>query len=213
MGDAARDISPDGAHFTYLVNEDGQTRVFLADATTGNAQPLQMPEGVANFPGNATAFSPDGGNLLLVYQNSHVPNDLWSYSIASSRGRQLTHSESSTVDVSALPHAQIVHYKSSDGTMISAFLWMPFNLQRNGSNPAIVLPHGGPSRQTSDKFDRDNAWLASRGYVCIAPNVRGSTGYGQKFQEMNIKDLGGGDLQDEVYAVKFLQATGFVDCA
>jgi len=46
--------------------------------------------------------------------------------------------------------------------------------------------------------------------VCIAPNVRGSTGYGMDFQKANVKDLGGGDLDDEVYAAKFLVATGFV---
>lgn len=55
------------------------------------------------------------------------------------------------------------------------------------------------------------AALASRGYVVIAPNVRGSTGYGIDFQRANYQDLGGGDLQDEVYAATFLQATGYVD--
>ncbi len=55
------------------------------------------------------------------------------------------------------------------------------------------------------------AALVSRGYICIAPNVRGSTGYGMDFQRANYQDLGGGDLQDEVYATKFLQATGYVD--
>src|SRR5205085_4267079 len=55
------------------------------------------------------------------------------------------------------------------------------------------------------------AALASRGYVCIAPNVRGSTGYGMAFQKANFQDLGGGDLQDEVYGVKFLEATVYVD--
>jgi dipeptidyl aminopeptidase/acylaminoacyl peptidase len=95
--------------------------------------------------------------------------------------------------------------------VISAFVWLPFNLKRDNSNAAIVLPHGGPTGQTPDSFNRTAAVLATRGFICIAPNVRGSTGYGEKFQEMNIKDLGGGDLQDEVYAVKFLQSSGYVD--
>ena len=53
--------------------------------------------------------------------------------------------------------------------------------------------------------------FVSRGYICIAPNVRGSTGYGMEFQKANYQDLGGGDLQDEVYAAKFLEATGYVN--
>ena len=112
--------------------------MFVADTVTGKAEPAQMPEGVTNFPGNTTSFSPDNKSLLLTYQNSRTPNDLWSYSIASSQATQLTHSASSAVDLAALPLTQIVHYKSFDGTVISAFLWMPFNLQRNGSSPAIA---------------------------------------------------------------------------
>jgi dipeptidyl aminopeptidase/acylaminoacyl peptidase len=104
-----------------------------------------------------------------------------------------------------------VHYRSFDGKIISAFVWLPFNLRQDGSNPGIVLPHGGPTGQTVDSFDRTVAALASRGYVCIAPNVRGSTGYGMEFQQTNHMDLGGGDLQDEVYAARFLTETGFVD--
>ena len=56
--------------------------------------------------------------------------------------------------------------------MIGAFLWMPFNLKRDGSNPGIVLPHGGPTGQSLHSFNRAAAALASRGYACIAPNVR-----------------------------------------
>ncbi len=88
---------------------------------------------------------------------------------------------------------------------------MPFNLKQDRSNPAVVLPHGGPTGQTVDYFNRTAAVLASRGYVCLAPNPRGSTGYGMQFQMANVKDLGGGDLQDEVFGVHFLEQTGFVD--
>jgi dipeptidyl aminopeptidase/acylaminoacyl peptidase len=110
-----------------------------------------------------------------------------------------------------MPPSQLVSYKTFDGQVISAYLWMPFNLKRDGGNPAIVMPHGGPTGQTVDRFNATAAALASRGYICIAPNVRGSTGYGMAFQKANYKDLGGGDLQDEIYATKFLLATGYVD--
>ncbi len=91
------------------------------------------------------------------------------------------------------------------------FLWLPFNLQRDGQLSRHRPADGGPTGQTMDSFDKTAAALASRGYVCIAPNVRGSTGYGMEFQKANYQDLGGGDLQDEVFAAKFLVDTGFVD--
>jgi dipeptidyl aminopeptidase/acylaminoacyl peptidase len=94
---------------------------------------------------------------------------------------------------------------------VSAILWVPFNLKRDGTNPAVVIAHGGPTWQTEDGWNPTAVALASRGYICIAPNVRGSTGYGIPFQKANYQDLGGGDLQDEVYAVDFLKRTGYVD--
>ena len=74
-----------------------------------------------------------------------------------------------------------------------------------------MTPHGGPTGQTMDAFYGSAELLVSRGFVVIAPNVRGSTGYGTEFQEANIKDLGCADLKDEIAGVDFLEATGFVD--
>ena len=170
-----------------------------------------MLEGITAFAGNPTTFSPDDKRVLIAHQGSKRPSDLWAYDIAASKPMQLTHSAAKSLDPNQLPQSQLVHYKSFDGTMISAFLWVPFNLKRDGSNAAIVIPHGGPTGQTVDSFSRAAAALATRGYICIAPNVRGSTGYGMKFEKMNHQDLGGGDLQDEVYAAKFLEGTGYVD--
>jgi dipeptidyl aminopeptidase/acylaminoacyl peptidase len=95
--------------------------------------------------------------------------------------------------------------------LVSAVLTMPFNLTRDGGSPAVVIPHGGPTGQTVDSFSRTATALASRGYVVIQPNPRGSTGYGQAFQKANYQDLGGGDLKDELAARDFLVATGYVD--
>ena len=133
------------------------------------------------------------------------------YDLGSKKARQLTFSAIAGLDPASIPQSELVHYRTFDGKVISAFVWVPFNLKRDGTNPGIVLPHGGPTGQMVDYFNREAAALASRGYVCIAPNVRGSTGYGMDFQRANHQDLGGGDLQDEVYAAHFLVATGYVD--
>jgi dipeptidyl aminopeptidase/acylaminoacyl peptidase len=204
-------FSPDGQTFTYSVNEDGRTHVYLAKRSGGDAEELPLPPGIDVAAGTPTAFSFDGKSLLVAHQSSTEPADYWVYDLALRRIRQLTFSAVADLNPSRLPSSQLVHYKTFDGKTISAFLWMPFNLKRDGSNPGVVLPHGGPTGQVTDTFNRTAMALASRGYVCIAPNVRGSTGYGMEFQKANYKDLGGGDLQDEVYAAKFLAATGFVD--
>jgi len=207
------DFSPDGKNFTYVVNEDGRTDIFIVDRKSGHKEKVVFPEGINVSDGNPRAYSAKGDRLLASHQSSTEPADLWVYDIASKKPRQLTYSAVASLNPSRLPASQLVHYKTFDGKTISAFLWMPFNLKRDGTNPGIVLPHGGPTGQTVDSFSKTAAALASRGYVCIAPNVRGSTGYGMEFQRANYKDLGGGDLQDEVYAARLLAATGYVDPA
>jgi len=207
------DFSPDGKSFTYVVNADGRTDIFMVERKSGRKEKLTFPEGITVPDGDPRAFSPKGDRLLVSHQSSTEPADLWIFDIASRKTKQLTYSAVASLNPSRLPASQLVHYKTFDGKTISAFLWMPFNLKRDGTNPGIVLPHGGPTGQTVDSFTKSAAALASRGYVCIAPNVRGSTGYGMEFQRANYKDLGGGDLQDEVYAARFLAETGYVDPA
>lgn len=207
----AGDFAPDGKSFTYVVNADGRTDTYVVDRQSLKAAELPFPEGITFPAGNPTAFSPTGDRMLISHQSSTEPADLWVYDLRTHTSRQLTFSAVASLNPSRLPSSQLVHYKTFDGKTISAFLWVPFNLKRDGSNPGIVLPHGGPTGQTVDNFNKTAAALASRGYLCIAPNVRGSTGYGMEFQKANYQDLGGGDLQDEVYAARFLAATGYVD--
>jgi dipeptidyl aminopeptidase/acylaminoacyl peptidase len=208
---AAGDFAPQGGRFTYRVNEDGRTKAYIAERGSSRAEPLNFPEGLTSPGGNPTGFSPSGDRLLISHQSSNRPADLWVYDFAQRRATQLTFSGLAGLHAADLPASRLVHYRSFDGQTVSAFLWVPFNLKRDAANPGVVLPHGGPTGQTLDTFNRTAEALASRGYVAIAPNVRGSTGYGMAFQKANYQDLGGGDLQDEVYAAKFLVATGYVD--
>jgi dipeptidyl aminopeptidase/acylaminoacyl peptidase len=108
------------------------------------------------------------------------------------------------------PH--LVHYPSQDGKWtISAFVYMPYNLPHNTEHPAIVYVHGGPTSQTMNTFNRFVQYMANQGYIVIAPNYRGSRGYGKEFQQANLFDMGGGDLQDVLAAADWIKQTGYVD--
>lgn len=208
---SAGDFSPSGTSFTYTINGDGLIDSYLVETKTMRAKKLPLETGLNVFSAYPTSFSPSGDRLLLSHESSVQPANYLVYDIASDKANQLTHSAIASLTAAAMPESQIVHYRTFDGKTISALMWMPFNLKRDGSNPALVLPHGGPTGQVVDYWSPRIAALVSRGYICIAPNVRGSTGYGIDFQRANYQDLGGGDLQDEVYAAKFLQASGYVD--
>lgn len=207
----AGDFSPSGRSLTYTLNADGRSDVYQVDISTLRAEKLPLKAGINTLAATQGSYAPSGNRLLLSHESSGEPVNFWVHNTVSGRDMQLTHSAIASLGSAIMPEAQIVHYQSFDGLIISALLWMPFNLPRDGTHPALVLPHGGPTWQMKDYWSPDIAALVSRGYICIAPNVRGSTGYGMAFQRANYQDLGGGDLQDTVYAANFLKATGYVD--
>ena len=202
-------FSPDGNHFTYDINADGRSDLYLA-TRQGKSAKLSLPPGV-NSTLSPQQFSPDGHHLLVEHEAMNTPNDLWVYDIDTQRAQQLTHMAVASLTPRAIPGSELVHYKTFDGKIITAVLRVPFNLKRDGSNPAIIFPHGGPTGQTRDTWSRWSNALVTRGYIVLMPNPRGSSGYGMEFQRANYQDLGGGDLKDQMYGLDWLMNTGFVD--
>ena len=208
---SAGTFSPDGRTLTVIRNEDGRSIASLVDVATLVERPLPLPSGTNAFAGGNSPFSPDGSRLLVVHSGSDTPSDLQVVDLATGHSNAVTAMRVASLKPENLPKSQIVTYKSFDGTLISAIVTMPFNLERDGTNPAILLPHGGPTGQSVDQFNRTATALASRGYIVMQPNVRGSTGYGQTFQNANYQDLGGGDLRDVIAGKQLLVDSGFVD--
>lgn len=205
-------ISPDGKTALVINNVDGSTEIMAYDIESGKARALNLPKGTtASSWFDLPQFSPDGKYILFPHSSASVPFDYWTHELATGVNRRITRLGLASVNEANLPKSQTVSYKSADGTVISAILWMPYNLERDGSAPIVVIAHGGPTGQTVDTFDATAVALASRGYIVIAPNVRGSTGYGRAFMESNRYDLGGRDLEDEAWAAKFVAASGYGD--
>jgi dipeptidyl aminopeptidase/acylaminoacyl peptidase len=202
-------FTPDGGSAVVLLNADGRISTRFVDLKTMLKSERGVPAGL-NLPAAApTPFLPDG-SVLLSHEDSSHPQEL--YRLAPDNTlTQITHNANEALRHIELPKSLLVSYRSFDGRLVSAFVWVPFNLKRDGTAAAVVIPHGGPTGQTTDAFNGRAELLASRGFVVIAPNVRGSTGYGMEFQNANIKDLGGADLKDEIAGVDFLKATGFID--
>jgi dipeptidyl aminopeptidase/acylaminoacyl peptidase len=205
-------FSPDGKHLTYTANVDGNTDIYLYDIATGKSRALPLPKGL-NLPGDHTSpFSRDNSRLLYYHNGPTSPGDLWVYTLADGKSHQLTHSLVGGLRSEDMVEPALVHYPSKDGKWnISAFVYMPYNLPRNGQHPAIVYIHGGPTAQTMNAFNRFIQFVANQGYIVIAPNYRGSTGYGKEFQQANLFDMGGGDLQDVLAAADWIKQSGYVD--
>jgi len=209
---SGRSFSPDGNSAVLVADVDGDTDIYRYDLLTGRHTSLPLPKGV-NYPGGAeSAFTHNGTKLLYYHNGPNAPNDAWVYHVAMGKSTQVTHSLMAGIPASHFAEPFLVHYRSRDGKWtISALLYVPRNMQRNGQNAAIVYIHGGPASQSVNSFNRFIQHIVNQGYMVIAPNYRGSTGYGKEFQHANLFDMGGGDLQDVLAATDFLMASGYPD--
>lgn len=208
----AHEFSPDGKRVIFTANVDGNENLYLHDLASGKSTALPIPNGVNGPEGGHSAFTNDGSRLLYNHNGPTAPGDLWVYTLANGKSRQLTHSLVAGIRSEDMVEPFLVHYPSRDGKFtISAFLYVPFNMARNGQNAAIVYIHGGPASQSMNSFNRFIQFAANQGYMVLAPNYRGSTGYGKEFQQANLFDMGGGDLQDVLAGVDWIKQTGHLD--
>lgn len=205
-------FSPDGKRATWTANIDGNQEIFVYDVATGRGHALPIAKGVNSLSDADTPFSRDGARLLYRQDGPTSPGDLWMYDFATQRSHQVTNSLVAGIRSDDMVAPYLIHYPSKDGKwQISAFVYAPYNAARNGKNAAVVYIHGGPESQTRNSFSRIIQYLVNQGFFVIAPNYRGSTGYGKEFEDANRHDLGGGDLEDIKAAAEWMVKTGYVD--
>jgi dipeptidyl aminopeptidase/acylaminoacyl peptidase len=208
----ANSFSPDGQSVVWSANVDGREALYSRAVSGGEIQRLPVPEGVNDFAGSTTPWSRDGGRLLYYHSGAKDPNDLYVFDLKTKQSVQLTNSFVAGLNGESMVMPALVHYPSRDGKFtISAWAYVPNNIIRNQSYPAIVYIHGGPASQSMDSFNRFIQYMNNQGYLVIAPNYRGGTGYGRDFQEGNRHDAGGEELNDVLGAADFLKRSGFVD--
>jgi dipeptidyl aminopeptidase/acylaminoacyl peptidase len=110
----------------------------------------------------------------------------------------------------ALASMRSVHYKSSDGLDIPAYLTLPKGL--GGKNlPTLIVPHGGPWARDYWGYNSIAQFFANRGYAVLMPNFRGSTGYGKNFLNAGNGEWGRKMQDDITWGVKYLTAEGIAD--
>jgi len=173
-------ISPDGRTLAASVNEDGWSRIYLAGTNGGSAQRLDLPKGIAG----ALEFPEQRSDILfLAQQTARSPTDVWSIDLKTKKPVRWTKSEVGGLDTDAFVEAELVRYPGKGGVSVPAFLLKP---RSGGRVPVVILWHGGPEGQSRPTFDPALQFLVNEmGFAALAPNVRGSTGYGKKYVAMD----------------------------
>lgn len=190
-------------HSACVIDVDGNTRIALLDNSTGSLDFFGPTGGLSSSP----EFSSDGSMVLFLHEGPRNPSDLFVYRVGRGELAQLTKSLPDCVDSFELVEPVEIRYRSFDGLMIPALLYRPVVDLRG----AVLRIHGGPHTRSFNKWDPTIQLLLSHGYLVLAPNFRGSIGYGSEFCSMSRNDWGGGDLQDVIAAADFLEESGMVD--
>ncbi|MCI4348584.1 MAG: prolyl oligopeptidase family serine peptidase, partial [Thermoplasmata archaeon] len=154
-------------------------------------------------------FAADGGSVLAWYQ-SPVQRGEFVRLRANRSPEVLLAAEYGSVNRDRLVDPRTVWFKTFDGRRIEALLYVPHR-PHPLRLPALIEVHGGPTAQFFRSFDPRTQNLVSGGFVVLQPNIRGSTGYGTQFQDLNRNDWGGGDLQDIIAGTRYLASLPFVD--
>lgn len=199
-------LNEDRSVLAVAVNEEGYGKLHLRGAADFSALPApKMGEGVV---GNIRF---QGRYLLYTLDNAQTPGLVyrWDMKDQNAAPAALTEADTQGIDVSRFPLPRLVSYPSFDGEKIPAFLYLPADYPEGRRIPFLVQYHGGPESQFRPAFNRGFQYFLSRGFGVLAPNVRGSSGYGKAFLEAdNYKDRHK-SVKDGIWAAKFLIDQGY----
>jgi len=187
-------VAPDG-RVAFTVNADGYSRLHLLDPRTGKVAAVEMAKGIAGgvrFPAGRS------DRLAVALQLPTSPQDVFTIDLPGSstgsgrvkgatekagRLERWTRSEVGGLDPSTFVEPELVRYPSTGGVEVPAFL---YRKPGEGKRPVVVLWHGGPESQYRPTFSAFVQFLATDlGLAVLAPNVRGSDGYGKRYLAMD----------------------------
>ena len=200
---------PDGRGVLYLQDKDAARTVHRVFSTSHAATPVMDLPGTYESP----RVGPDSETVVATFSAARRPTDVWVREGDQLTLRPLTNSIGTQLDPRVLVEPTHVRYPGADGREIPALLYLPHAeaVPGTGLPGAVLYIHGGPTAQHYRQWDPTAQLLANRGLVVLAPNIRGSTGYGRAFQEANRRDWGGADLADVIAGLGWLVDQGIAD--
>ncbi|MGH7138154.1 MAG: alpha/beta fold hydrolase [Pirellulales bacterium] len=186
-------VDPSSGRVAIAVNADGASKLYLLDGNDVRA--LDIPLGIAS----GLEFSPDGKQLGFTLARPDAPADAYSLRLDDSELLRWTFSETGGLDPAGFTKPTQIRVKSFDGRQIPAYYFRPAGASRQQKAAVLISIHGGPESQYRPFFSPITQFHVNEmGIAVIAPNVRGSAGYGKTYlkldnaerREDSVKDIG-----------------------
>lgn len=212
--DADLALSPHGDILAYSSNEEGISRLVFYHIGTGKELPAPaLPNGVIS----GLVWAPDGTQLAFDFNGPKHCGNIWTAKISEKTATQITTISLMGLNATELVEPELIHYKSFDQLEIPAYYYRPKHSSRATDTglPTIIFVHGGPEGQVrpvySAPWTPPIQYYLQRGFSVLAPNVRGSTGYGKAFTHLDDVQLRMDSVADLKAAVHWLTEHGGAD--
>ncbi len=177
------DLAQDGRSCAVVTNEAGTYTLHVIDVVTARERPLpkRMPRGyVTNVH-----WRPGSQELGFGLDSARAPTDVYSIDFATNAVTRWTRSETGGIDTSSFADAEPIRWRSFDGREITGFLYRPPS-RFTGKRPVLISIHGGPGDQFTPYFLASwNYFLDQLGIALVFPNIRGSSGFGKTFLDLD----------------------------
>jgi len=197
----------------YSVNEEGYSSIY-AGRLPGRAHRIAaLPPGrIRESWGSSLEIAPDGRFAAVIWSRGSRPSEILWFTLERGRAVQLTESMVAGVPGAPLPEPKLVRFPTFDGRRIPAFYYTPKHRPKVPM-PAILSIHGGPEAQERPEWMYWGlyAYWNACGIAVLAPNIRGSTGYGKSYQKLIHHDWGGAELKDLKAAAEWLRSRPEID--
>jgi dipeptidyl aminopeptidase/acylaminoacyl peptidase len=188
-------ISKDKSMIVYSINEAGYSKMIMYNTISKKSMDLvNIPKGVIGF----FDINQNNTHIGLTLTKPNLPAEAYSYEIASNKLSRWTYSELFGLDANSFRDASIIDFKSFDDLKVSSFYYKPIK-KSDKKLPVLISIHGGPEGQSVANFNSFLQFVCTELKVAVlVPNVRGSTGYGKTFlnldnaelRENSVKDIG-----------------------
>ncbi|GAC1361464.1 MAG: S9 family peptidase [Herpetosiphon sp.] len=204
--------SRDGRVLAYSVNNNGANTLHVFDIASGATKDAPIDHGMLGVVGNLDGhlrFDRGGQLLAYSYMTSAFTSEICVWNVSDGRQHVATRSGYAGLNPRRFVDAELIHYPTFDGRSIPAW-WYPAS-DASGRGPAVVIVHGGPESQFRPFFQPIVQYFVANGYSVLAPNVRGSTGYGKHYSHLDDRELRMDAVNDLAHAAHWLHGRSTVD--
>ena len=201
--------SPDSKAIYFTASNEIHETIYKIDIASSKVDVIYK-----EHDNSGLILSPDGSTLYVKQQRTNLPTELFAINVKDGTEKQLTTLNTTLVSQLEMNPAETFWSDGAGGAKVQSILLKPPFFDPNKKYPLIFLVHGGPQGHWNDEFHYrwNTQMFAARGYVVVAVNPRGSTGYGQKFTDEISGDWGGKVYTDLINAYDYaLKTYSFID--